>query len=92
MNIWVILEMAADAMDDRIAVGSLDGGSTYSGLADQSRRIAAVVRSAGVRRLGLVDLNSDLVPALLFASAAAGVPLVPVSYRLAEDRLRAVAA
>src|SRR5690348_10112675 len=86
----MLLEMAADAMGERVAVGSRDGGLTYAALLDRARRAAAVVAASHAERLGLVDVNSDIVPTLLFAGAVAGVPFAPVNYRLADDRLRVV--
>src|SRR4051794_37628129 len=86
----MLLEMASDAMGDRVAVGPRSGGLTYTDLLDRSRRAAAVVTASHAERLGLVDVNSDIVPTLLFAAGIAGVPFAPVNYRLADDRLRDV--
>jgi acyl-CoA synthetase (AMP-forming)/AMP-acid ligase II len=90
VNIAMLLEMAADGMGDRLAVGTAADGLTYAGLLDRARRGATVVRAAGAERVGLVDVNSAAVPTLLFASGIAGVPFAPMNYRLADDRLRAV--
>jgi acyl-CoA synthetase (AMP-forming)/AMP-acid ligase II len=90
MNIVMLLEMASDAMGDRIAVGTRDGGLTYAELLDRARRAAAVVTASHAERVGLVDVNSDVVPTLLFAGGIAGVPFAPINYRLADDRLRDV--
>ena len=38
----------------------------------------------------LIDENSPAVPIALFGAAIAGKPFVPVSYRLADDRLRSI--
>lgn len=88
----MLLEMAADGMGDRVAVGSVDGGVTYAELLDRARRIATVIRVADVERVGFLDVNSVDVPTLMYACAIAGVPFAPVNYRLADDRLRAVGA
>ena len=88
MNIAMLLEMAADGMGDRVAVGTAKGGRTYTGLLDDVRRLASLLASTGAERLVLVDLNSDLVPGLLFGSGLAGVPFVPLNFRLADDQLR----
>lgn len=90
MNIVMLLEMAADGMGDRVAVGPQEGGLTYSELLDRARRTASVIAAAGAERVALVDLNSEAVPILLFASAIAGVPFVPINYRLADDKLRSI--
>lgn len=88
----MLLDMAVDGMGDRIAVGSRHGGLTYEALRRRAHRVAALVGAAGVERVALVDVNSTSIPELLFGSALAGVPFVPISYRLADDRLRAVVA
>jgi acyl-CoA synthetase (AMP-forming)/AMP-acid ligase II len=90
MNIAMLLEMAAEGMGDRLAVGRRAAGVTYSDLLGRARRAASVVASSGAERVGLVDMNSDAVPVLLYASGVAGVPFAPVNYRLADDRLRSV--
>lgn len=90
MNIATLLEMAAAAMGDRVAVGPAGDGMTYSELYAASRRVAGVVRKASAERLVLVGVNDGDVPALLFGSALAGVPFVPLNYRLSDEQLRAL--
>lgn len=87
MKISSLLEIAAETMPQRIAVGSVDGGITYEELFARARRTALELSASGAERVGFVGLNSPAVPILLFASALAGVPFVPVNYRLADDRL-----
>jgi acyl-CoA synthetase (AMP-forming)/AMP-acid ligase II len=89
MNVGMLLQMAADGMGDRVAVGPVEGGTTYAELLDRARQAAAIASPPAAQRIGLVDVNSPAVPTLLFASALAGVPFAPLNYRLADDRLRA---
>ena len=91
VNVAMLLEMAAEGMGDRVAFGPRAGGLTYAELLDRAKRTATVVRQSGAERVGLLDQNSEAVPQLLFASAIAGVPFAPVNYRLADERLKAVA-
>lgn len=84
--------MAADGFGERVAFGSRTGGLTYAGLHDRARRAAAWISTRGVANAGLVDVNSEAVPILLYGSAIAGVPFVPVNYRLADDQLAAILA
>ena len=63
---------------------------TYAELGRRARAAAALVRSRGVERVGLVDVNSEAVPILVFGSALAGVPFVPLNYRVDDDHLRAI--
>lgn len=89
MNIAMLVEMASEGMPDRIAVGPRDGGITYRELLDRARRTASLLAACQAGRIGFVGANSDVVPVLVFAGAVAGVPFVPINYRLADPRLRA---
>lgn len=89
MHLSMLLEMAEEGFGDRVAYGSRADGFTYAALAERSRRAATWIRSRPVERVGLVDTSSDVVPTLLFGAAIAGVPFVPVNYRLDDDQLRA---
>jgi acyl-CoA synthetase (AMP-forming)/AMP-acid ligase II len=87
----MLLEMAADAFGDRFAYGPRGpGGLTYAQLLDRARRAGTWARSREVERVGLVDVSSDVVPTLLFGTGYAEVPFVPLNYRLADDKLRAI--
>jgi fatty-acyl-CoA synthase len=92
VNISLLLEMAADAFGDRDAVGSGPDALTYAGLLTAARRAGALITDAGAERAGLVDESSAAQPVLLFGAALAGRVFAPVNYRLADDRLRALAA
>jgi fatty-acyl-CoA synthase len=90
LNIGMLLELAAEGMPDRVAVGPRAGGISYGQLLKRARQAASVVHAHGVERVGLVGTNSPEVPLLLYASALAGVPFTAVNYRLADERLRSV--
>src|SRR5437868_3737038 len=90
MHLGMLLDMAADGMSDRVALGSLTGGLTFAELADRSRRVAAFLAAGTGERVGLVDLNSPLASVALFGSALAGKPFVPVNYRLTDEQLRRI--
>jgi fatty-acyl-CoA synthase len=86
----MILEMAADGLADRIAIGPLDAGLSFAQQGERSRRAGTLLGSLPGERVVLVDENSLAVPIGLFGSAIAGKAFVPVNYRLADDRLRAI--
>lgn len=90
MHLGMLLDMAAEGMPDRLAVGSRSDGITYAELAVRARRVAALLAASPGERVGLVDLNSEAVALGLFGSALAGKPFVPVNYRLTDDKLAAV--
>ena len=91
MHVGMILEMAADGLGRprrrraRSTAGSRSPSSAAApggpGRSSPRRRATNVV---------LVDENSLAVPLGLFGAAIAGKPFVPVNYRLADDRLRAI--
>ena len=60
MNTPMLLEMAADGMADRLAVGGRhdDDGVTYAALLDRARRVAAVVAESGAERT-ILELSSS---------------------------------
>jgi len=91
MNLIMLLEMAAEAMGDRIAVGSRLEGTTYNQLLQQASTAAAGFRAANVDRVLLCDESSPAVPAALFGAAWAAIPYAPLNYRLADDDLRSLA-
>jgi acyl-CoA synthetase (AMP-forming)/AMP-acid ligase II len=92
VNIAMLLEMAADAMPERPAVGRRSMGQTYGELHRRAQVVAGQVSKAGIERLDLVGINGDDLPALLFGSAMAGVSFSPCNYRLNDDQLRAIIA
>jgi acyl-CoA synthetase (AMP-forming)/AMP-acid ligase II len=85
-----LLDIVAGALPDRTAVGPHDGGLTYEGLLQRSQAASRDLRQRGAERLVAVDVNSEAVPVGLFAAACAGIPYVPVNYRLADAQLAAI--
>ena len=91
MNLMMLLEMAAQAAPDRLAIGTLESGLTYGRLYELAGGAAATLRSEGTAdRVLFTDVSSPALPVALFGASWAGLPFVPVSYRLADDRLRSI--
>ena len=89
MHVGLLLQMAADGMGDRIALGSRADGITMAQMATQARRAGTILSGMPGARVALVDLNSEAVPIYaLFGSALAGKPFVPINYRLSDEQLR----
>ena len=88
MHVGLLLQMAADGMGDRIALGSRTDGITMAQMATQARRAGTILSGMPGARVALVDLNSEAVPIALFGSALAGKPFVPINYRLSDEQLR----
>ncbi|MGO4751329.1 AMP-binding protein, partial [Streptomyces sp. 2MCAF27] len=87
MNIAVILEMAASA-GDRSAV--TEDGRSLS--AAELQRLARHAADRFRDRSAVLYLGANHVsyPVALFGAALAGVPFVPLNYRLGEDQLSAL--
>ena len=88
MHTPLLLELMADACPDRPALGALEGGLDFAGVRDRARAAAAMLAATGAANAVFVGLNGDALPILLFASAMAGMPFVPVNYRLPDAELR----
>ncbi len=92
MNLAMLLEMVADGAGDRIVLGSQAGGFTGAGLLQRARVVAERFSQSNAQYVVLLDLNSEAVPISLFAAALAGLPFVPVNYRLTDDQLASILA
>ncbi|WP_435769620.1 class I adenylate-forming enzyme family protein [Nocardioides sp. SYSU DS0651] len=92
MSIIMLLTMAVELDPDRVAVTAGEEELTYGQLLERSRALAADLRAGGAANVALLDLNTAAFPVALFGAAAAGVPLAPLNYRLADDRLTAAVA
>jgi acyl-CoA synthetase (AMP-forming)/AMP-acid ligase II len=92
VNLTLLLDMAADAFGERVVVGPRAGGLTAARLRALAAGGAVAVRAAGADAVLYLAVNGPAFPVAMFAAAYAGVPLVPVNYRLGEDQLAAVLA
>ena len=94
MNTMMLLEMAAGGFGDRIAfTDPADGGSiTYQELYDAAGAAAHHIRESGAARVAMLDVSNLAVPIALFASGWAGVPYVPINYRLTSEEIDALLA
>jgi acyl-CoA synthetase (AMP-forming)/AMP-acid ligase II len=87
MSVTLLLEMAASAYGNRPALGSRTDGIGYESLSRTVAGGAALIGAAGAGSVAFIGLNGPALPALLMASAAAGVPFSPLNYRLTADGL-----
>ena len=92
MNIMMLLEMASGAFPDRAAFtdGSTGRSLTYAELFDAAKARAATVQASGANRLVKLDVSNLGTPLCLFAAGAAGIPYVPLNYRLTNDEIEAL--
>jgi acyl-CoA synthetase (AMP-forming)/AMP-acid ligase II len=82
MNLMMLLEMATDGFGDRVAIQNGAATLTYAELFAAAGTAAGTVIESGAERLAVLDVNSLAVPLGLFSAAWAGVPFVPLNYRL----------
>ena len=90
MNLMMLLEMATDGFSDRVAIQNGAARLTYAELFAAAGAAAHTVLESGAERLAVLDVNSLAVPVGLFAAAWAGVPFVPLNYRLTGAELHAL--
>ncbi len=87
MNLMMLLEMAVSGFPDRVAVTCGEERLRYGELLAAAGAAAAEIRASGAQRAAVLDVSSLAVPVGLFASAWAGVPFVPLNYRLTGAEL-----
>ncbi|HEX6237780.1 MAG TPA: AMP-binding protein [Acidimicrobiales bacterium] len=85
MNLLLLLDMAAAARGDDVAVEAAGERLTAGELLRYAWGAAEVI--AGGSALAYVGTNGIAFPISLFAAAAAGVPFSPLNYRLGEEQL-----
>jgi acyl-CoA synthetase (AMP-forming)/AMP-acid ligase II len=90
MNIALILAMAADADPDRIGLVCDGRRWSYGALLAAARGAALAIQESGASHVALLDESSEAAAIALFGSAMAGVPYVPLNYRLADTDLGAL--
>ena len=90
MNVTMLLEMAAAAHGDRVAVQCGGEVLRYEELFAASGAAAHELQASGAAHLALLDVSSLAAPVALFAAARAGLPYVPLNYRLTGSELDAL--
>lgn len=90
MKLTLLVDMVADTFEDRVVVGSRRGGITARELRTMSLRGAGFVQSQDATGVVFLESNGPAFPTALFAAARAGVPFVPVNYRLGDTQLTRV--
>lgn len=90
MNLIMLLEMAASSFGERTAVTNGPESLTYTELFDAAGAAAALIAASECEYSAVIDVNTLAVPIALFASAWAGTPFSPLSYRLTEAEIEAL--
>ncbi len=92
MKISLFLEMAAEAEPERTALVCDGRRWSYAALLRAARGAAVLIRDSACAHVALLDESSEAAPIALFGAALAGVPYVPLNYRLADTDLAALLA
>jgi long-chain acyl-CoA synthetase len=82
MNLMMLLEMTASGFPDRVVLTHGSDHFTAAELMNAVGATAREVRASGAKHVAFLDVSSPALPVALFASAWAGVPFVPLNYRL----------
>ncbi|MBU1376778.1 MAG: long-chain fatty acid--CoA ligase [Alphaproteobacteria bacterium] len=82
MHTALLLDMAADAAPDRLALGGLADGLTFEETRRRARAGAAWLARQGGQTVAFLGLNGWAMPVALFASGLLAEPFAPLNYRL----------
>ncbi len=88
MHTHLLLEMAAEALGDRPALGSASAPISYAELWARARAAATELGRSPADNVVHIGLNSPAVPLAIFASGLLGRPFAPLNYRLPDEDLR----
>ncbi|NYI75554.1 class I adenylate-forming enzyme family protein [Nocardioides panzhihuensis] len=87
MNLTMLLDMACDGFGDRVVVGRRESGLTAAQLRNRAARGAELAQEAEADSIIYLAVNGPAFPVAMFAAAYAGIPLVPLNYRLGVEQL-----
>ncbi len=88
MKTTLLLDLTAESIGDRPAVGSRSGGLAFGQLRSAACEAASALAPDGsVQAIVYVGLNGAAMPVAMFAAGYAGLPFVPLNYRLTDAEL-----
>ncbi len=90
MHLSSLVEMVESGFDDRVLLGTTDAPVTGADLGRRVRAGASVIAGAEAAAVVYAGENHPMLPIALLSAAWAGVPFVPVNYRLDDERLGAL--
>jgi acyl-CoA synthetase (AMP-forming)/AMP-acid ligase II len=90
MNISLILQMASDADPERIGIVCEGRRWSYGALLKAAKGAALNISKSTCAHVALLDESSEAAAIALFGAAIAGVPYVPLNYRLPNVDLAAL--
>ena len=87
MDLNLLLEMAATGYGDRTAVSAGGESLTYTDLGSLAVAGAELIHRTGADSVIYIGPSHPAFPVGLFAASAAGVPFIPLNYRLGRGQL-----
>ena len=88
MNIALLLQMAAETCPERLALTCEGQHMTYQDLLSAGKKAAVRFAESECRYISVLDESSPAVAVALIGAAIAGIPYVPLNYRLSAAQLR----
>ena len=85
MHLGLILDMVHSGYAGRTALTAGGTSLDYTGLAERSWAASARFAELGVPAVVYVGANHAAFPVALFGAAGAGVPFIPLNYRLGTE-------
>jgi acyl-CoA synthetase (AMP-forming)/AMP-acid ligase II len=89
-NIASLLDLAAEAFGDRVAIGTRSAGVRFAELRDLACRVGASLEQGGDQIFAYLDESGPAVPIALFGAAWAGVAYSPINYRMPPQQQQAL--
>jgi acyl-CoA synthetase (AMP-forming)/AMP-acid ligase II len=83
----MLLDMAVSSHSERVAIGGRGVGLTFGQLYERAGNEATKLRRDGIGHLAYMGTNSPAFAISVFAGAWAGIPVIPVNYRLGRDQV-----
>jgi acyl-CoA synthetase (AMP-forming)/AMP-acid ligase II len=90
MNLMMLLEMASSAFGERVAITSGHRSLSHAELFGAAGRAAHEIQASGAEHVAYLEESELALPVSLFASAWAGVPFVPLSYRKSANEVESL--
>jgi acyl-CoA synthetase (AMP-forming)/AMP-acid ligase II len=87
VNLMMLLEMAKSGYPSRTAIGERGDGITYEELYERAGVAAKYIVDAKVSHLAYIGTSSQAFAIAVFGAAWAGVPIIPINFRLSNDQI-----
>jgi acyl-CoA synthetase (AMP-forming)/AMP-acid ligase II len=87
VNLALVLEMVASGLADQTAITTADRQLSYAELQELAGRAADLFEADGATAVFYLGTSHAGFPVSLFGAATAGIPFIPLNYRLGAKQL-----